>query len=113
MKAKVGVRPVQRQSNFRKKTEVRENRGIQRPISPIIIPSTSNSELYSWKVAENKAYFGLQFKITEKGGKTVKRMLQRSNPTASSWCESGGLQSYCHKVLQLLFDETNCWGVAH
>ena len=39
------------------------------------------------KVAEAEAKEGINFKIMEVGGKTVKRILQRSNPTATPGCD--------------------------
>ena len=41
------------------------------------------------EVAEIEAHPSMKFKIVEKGGRTVKRALQKSNPTASVGCESG------------------------
>ena len=38
------------------------------------------------QVAENEAKEGIKFKIIETGGRTLKSMLQRSNPTATPGC---------------------------
>ena len=38
------------------------------------------------KVAEEEAKEGIRFKIMEVGGRTIKRELQRSNPTATPGC---------------------------
>ena len=60
-------------------------------IAPIIIPSTPNSELLQMlrEVAQTEAQPGLQFRIIEKGGRTVKRATQKSNPTATGGCAGG------------------------
>ena len=60
-------------------------------IAPIFIPSTPNSELLKImrEVAESESEPGLKFKILEKGGKTVQRTVQKSNPTATEGCLSG------------------------
>ena len=54
----------------------------------IIVPSTPNSELAKKmrEVAENFAECGVRFKVVEKGGVTLGRMLQRPNPLASGSC---------------------------
>ena len=70
------------------------------------MPSTPNSELAKKmrKVAEDFAECGVKFKIVEKGGITLGRMLQRPNPFSSgtcakpdcTMCEQGGRS--CHKM---------------
>ena len=57
------------------------------------------------EVAENESEAGIKFKVVEKGGMTIEKMLQNSNPTASGKCgksncimdnqPGGGKQ--CHK----------------
>ena len=56
--------------------------------APIIVPATPNSELATElrKIAEKEAIPGLKFKITEKGGKMIKRVVQMSNPMATPGC---------------------------
>ena len=58
-------------------------------IAPIFVPTTPGGTLLKMmrKVADAEAKEGLKFKIMEVGGKTVKRVLQRSNPTATPGCE--------------------------
>ena len=76
-------------------------------IAPIIVPSTPDSELAKMlrEVAEKESEAGIRFKVVEKGGMTIEKMLQNSNPTASGKCgksncimdnqPGGGKQ--CHK----------------
>ena len=56
--------------------------------APIIVPATPNGELAGMfrKIAEEEAIKGLKFKIVEKGGKMIKREVQKSNPTATPGC---------------------------
>ena len=58
-------------------------------VAPIFVPTTPGGVLMKMmrQVAEEEAREGLKFKIMEVGGKTVKRMFQRSNPTATPGCE--------------------------
>ena len=57
-------------------------------IAPIIVPATPNSELAKSlrEIAESERDSGIRFKIVEKGGITIEKMLQKSNPTASGKC---------------------------
>ena len=57
-------------------------------IAPIIVPATPNSQLAKEMkvVAESLAECGIRFKIVEKGGITLGRMLQKSNPTSNGSC---------------------------
>ena len=57
-------------------------------IASIIVPSTPDSELAKMlrEVAENESEAGIKFKVVEKGGMTIEKMLQNSNPTASGKC---------------------------
>ena len=56
--------------------------------APIIVPATPDSELATElrKITEKEAIPGLKFKITEKGGRMVKRVVQMSNPMATPGC---------------------------
>ena len=56
--------------------------------APILIPATPNSELLHLlrAVAEEEAVPGVRFKVLEKGGTTVQRILQNTNPTATPGC---------------------------
>ena len=60
-------------------------------IAPIIIPPTPHSELIHMlqEVAKAESLPGQKFKVVERGGKTVKRAVQKSNPTASGRCQGG------------------------
>ena len=76
-------------------------------MAPIIIPSTPGGILAKMlkEVAEKENDSNIKFKIIEKGGRTLARMFQNSNPTATRECgkvdcfmdnqpEGGNL---CHK----------------
>ena len=93
-----GLRPLYRPKNWhaeeRRKTKKNKrfnwsNRGGE--IAPIFVPPTPNSELALElkKIAENEAESGVKFKVIETGGRTVKSILQKSNPTASPGCTDG------------------------
>lgn len=91
-----GVRPI-----FRPKTWEKEERKKAKEvkklnwatkgghIAPIFVPTTPGGTLLKMmrQVAETEAKGGIKFKIMEIGGKTIKRTLQRSNPTATPGCE--------------------------
>ena len=92
-----GIRPYNRphdwQAEKRRLDKVSKNRNWSTKggfIAPIIIPATPDSELLHMlrEVAETEAVNGLKFKILEKGGKMVKRAVQKSNPTGSPGCTS-------------------------
>ena len=56
-----------------------------------MVPSTPGGELYKIlkEVAEKEAAEGgVKFKIVEKGGRSIKGMVQKSNPTATEGCSS-------------------------
>jgi hypothetical protein len=96
--ARDGVRPVQWPKNWqpierrRKKRDKKQSWATKNGcVAPIIIHSTPNSELLYLlrEVAEAEAQPGIKFNIIEKGGKTVKRMVQKSNPIATGGCIGG------------------------
>ena len=57
-------------------------------VAPIFVPPTPNSELASMlkDVVDRESEGGVSFKIVETGGKTVKTVVQKSNPTATAGC---------------------------
>ena len=57
-------------------------------IAPIVVPATPNSELKNGlqETADKCSDGKIRFKIIERGGVTLKRMLQKSNPTSSGFC---------------------------
>ena len=57
-------------------------------IAPITVPSTPRGELGDIfrKVVQAEANKEMKFKVIETGGRTVKSLLQRSNPTAIAGC---------------------------
>ena len=58
-------------------------------IAPIFVPPTPNSELAAQlrRIAEQEAEAGINFLIVESGGRSVKSVVQSSNPTATRGCE--------------------------
>ena len=80
-------------------------------IAPIFVPATPGSELLKAMrhVAEEegKGREGIKFNIIETGGRTLKREMQKSNPTATPGCaksdclccaEERGKGGQCHKA---------------
>ena len=59
-------------------------------VAPIFVPPTPNGELARIlrQVAETEAEAGVSFKIIETGGRTVKSIVQKSNPTETAGCEN-------------------------
>ena len=55
-------------------------------IAPIIVPSTPRGELADMLRRVASSNKDLNFKIVESGGRTLKSILQRSNPTATAGC---------------------------
>ena len=93
-----GRKPLQRPKYSQKVDRIRDKRRKKNKwatrggcIAPIIIPPTPHSELLHMlqEVAKAEALPGLKFKVVEGGGKTVKRAVQNSNPTASGSCKGG------------------------
>ena len=76
-------------------------------LAPIIIPSTPGGMLAKMlkEVAEKDNDSNIKLKIIEKGGRTLSRMFQNSNPTASEKCGKENCymddqpegRSKCHK----------------
>ena len=91
-----GVRPLYRPKDFerlaRRKEKQRKKKSWSNKggyIAPIFVPPTPNGELAMElkKIAENEAEAGVRFRIVETGGKTIKRIVQKSNPTATAGCD--------------------------
>ena len=59
-------------------------------VAPIFVPPTPNGELAARlrKIATTKAEPGVNFRIVETGGRSMKRMLQVSNPMETAGCEN-------------------------
>ena len=90
-----GIRPIFRPKTWKKKErkEAKENKKKNWAtkdghIAPIFVPTTPGGTLLKMmrKVADEEAKQGIKFKIMEVGGRTMKRTLQRSNPTATPGC---------------------------
>ena len=99
---KAGVRPIHRPKDWCREERRRHKQNKKHSwgtkggcLAPIIIPSTPSTELLLMlrKVIEDEAQPGLKFKIVERGGTMVKWDLQRTNPTATSGCDSGDCQA--------------------
>ena len=58
-------------------------------ISPIFVPPTPQSELAKslQSIADSEAEAGIRFRIIETGGRTIKHLVHKSNPTATVGCE--------------------------
>ena len=90
-----GVQPIFRPKNW-KREERKEAKRRKRHewatkgghIAPIFVPATPGGTLMKMmrKVAEDEAKEGIRFKIIEMGGRTLKSMFQKSNPTATQGC---------------------------
>ena len=91
-----GYRPLYRPKDYeriprrvekQKKRNNWSNRGGY--IAPIFVPPTPNGELAGKlkEIAETEAEAGVRFRIMETGGRTIKSMVQRSNPTGTYGCE--------------------------
>ena len=92
---KKGNRPIFRPKDWRKeeRREIKRNKRINWAnkdghIAPIFVPTTPGGTLMKMmrKVAEDEGKEGIKFKVMEVGGRTMKRDLQRSNPTATKGC---------------------------
>ena len=75
-----------------KKPKAEEKDGLvnQRGVDcPHFCPPTPQSELakHLKDIAESESEEGVRFKIIETGGRTIKSMVQKSNPTATIGCE--------------------------
>ena len=90
-----GIKPLNRPRGYRKLERRHEKRIKKRTwgtkggfTAPVIVPATPGGELARRlrEVAEAEAIPGLKFKISERGGMTIERQLQKSNPTGSSEC---------------------------
>ena len=92
-----GVRPIYRPKDW-KREEMRGEKKKKKynwatkggHLAPIFVPTTPGGKLLKMmrKVAEEEAGEGVKFKIVEIGGKTIKRQLQRSNPTGTPGCSA-------------------------
>ena len=91
-----GIRPINRPKDWQREERTRTKRAKKHNwatrggcIAPIIIPPTPHSELLHMlrEVAEAETLPGLKFKIVEGGGKAVRRVVQKSNPTANGRCQ--------------------------
>ena len=110
-----GERPIFRQKSY-KKEEQKRAKEIKKLnwakkggyTAPIFVPATPGSILLKMmkKSAKRAEKEGIKFNIIEKGGNTIKREIQKSNPTATPGClkqdcmcckEERGKGGQCHK----------------
>ena len=82
-------RPPEYQKVERKKAKVQKKKNWATKggyIAPIIIPATPNGELAKKIKEVTESESSIKFKVIEKGGITLEKMFQNSNPTASGKC---------------------------
>jgi hypothetical protein len=77
---------VDRRNKKDKKKHNWSNKGGH--IAPIFVPPTPDGELAKMlrEIAENEAEAGINFRIVETGGCSIKSKVQKSNPTATTGC---------------------------
>ena len=110
--AENGVRPLNRPTGYEIVKRKKEKKNKKKTwytkggyIAPIIVPATPGGKLAKMlkEVAESENDAGIKFKVVEKGGPSVEKLLQKPNPTSSDECgkddcrmcvEGGKL---CHK----------------
>ena len=111
-----GSRPIYRPKDYQKE-ERQRNKNIKKHtwakkgghIAPIFVPATPGSLLLKAlrQVAEKEGKEGIRFNVVETGGRTMKRELQKSNPTAPPGCSKDdclccvgerGRGGPCHKA---------------
>ena len=93
----LGIKPLNRPKTWqceqreRKKKKKRSNWSTRGGyVAPIFVPATPRGELAQElrEIARQEGLGDLKFKIVELGGVPVKRLLQKSNPTATPGCDS-------------------------
>ena len=91
----VGKRPVFRPRNWQREERMINKKNKRHSwstkggfVAPIMVPSTPNGELAKMlrEVVEREKEEGINFKIIESGGRAVKNIVQKSNPTATPGC---------------------------
>ena len=115
-----GTRPIFRHKNYKKEERKKEKEMKKKNwskkgggIAPIFVPATPRSELIKRlrKAAEETEKEGIKFTFIEMGGRTLKRELQKSNPTATPGCdktdcacckEGRGKGGQCHKTMSIM-----------
>ena len=90
-----GARPIYRPKDWHREERLIDKRKKKHNwsskggyIAPIMVPATPNGELAKLlrEVAENESEDGLKFKVVETGGRTIKSIVQKPNPTATPGC---------------------------
>jgi hypothetical protein len=92
-----GVRPLYRPKNYdlaNRRKEKQQNKynwsNKGGYLAPIFVPPTPQSELANQlkSIAETEAEEGVRFKVIDTGGRSIKSIVQKSNPTATLGCEA-------------------------
>ena len=90
-----GIRPVYRPKDYKKEERKKEKEEKRHNwakrgncIAPIFVPASPESTLLKMMKEEARKLEneGIKFNMVEMGGSTIKRELQRSNPTAPPGC---------------------------
>ena len=93
----LGVKPLNRPKSWQREKRDSEKRKKRKSwstrggcVAPIFVPCTPRGELAAElrEIARKEAVAGLNFKIVEMGGVPIKRLVQKSNPTATPGCDS-------------------------
>ena len=91
-----GIRPIYRPKDWqvderrqKKKNKKHNWSSTGGYIAPIFVPPTPNGQLAKElrAIAEREAEAGVNFKIIESGGLTIRSQVQNSNPTATTGCQ--------------------------
>ena len=95
-KSKEGITPLNRPKDYRKaerrkeKIEKKKNwANKDGSLAPIIVPATPGGILARMlkNVVESESKSGVKFKIVERGGISIGKMIQKPNPTKSPGCQ--------------------------
>ena len=95
-KSNEGITPLNRSKDYRKaerrkeKLEKKKNwANKDGSLAPIIVPATPGGVLARMlkNVVESESESGIKFKIVERGGISIGKMLQKPNPTKSPGCQ--------------------------
>ena len=86
-----GARPIYRPKDWHREERLIDKRKKKHNwsskggyIAPIMVPAKLAKLLR--EVAENESEDGLKFKVVETGGRTIKSIVQKPNPTATPGC---------------------------
>ena len=86
----IDQRTTEKQREGKKKTEKKNNwANKDGSLAPITVPATPDGVLARMlkNVVESESESGIKFKIVERGGISIGKMLQKPNPTKSPGCQ--------------------------